>query len=111
MKLSKIVLAFAMIAATSSSFAADYATDLTGTVDVATEAAAASLLYVSTAAAATDPYATNVALIQQTTNDTNLAVIDQAGATTSFAAILQAGSASVGYINQTSANNFAYIKQ
>jgi hypothetical protein len=122
MKLSKIVFAAAMIAASASSFA----TDLAG-VDLATTAAAAGDVTVyaadslvaggySTGAGA---YASNQALIEQTaTAIGNVAVIDQtlaaAGGTVGNVAYIVQSGAVVGataYINQAGATSFAMIKQ
>jgi hypothetical protein len=115
LKFKALALVAAMIAAPA--FAADYQTDLVSApVDVAGEAATAyTTNYLSAGNAATDPFTTNVALIQQDGIDANIAVIDQSGGGAgNFAAIAQTGGvvAGVAYVFQgASSNNFAFIKQ
>ena len=110
----KALALVAILFSASSAFAADFATDLTGAVDVAgTEAATAMVGYTLSGGVATDPFTGNVALIEQIGGDSEIAVIDQSAGTTNFAAISQSGTAAAGvaYINQMAANSFAYIKQ
>lgn len=117
MKLKFKALVLVAMMSAGSAFAADYATDLTSTVDVAGDATTA---YAAGQYAA-DPFtsvgaAANVALIQQDVVDGNIAVIDQSAAVAgNYAAISQlaaGGSAGIAYIAQgASNNNFAFIKQ
>jgi|GEM_PF-4903863 len=110
----KTLALVAMLFSASSAFAADFATDLTGTVDVVgTEAAAAMGGYTLASGAATDPFTGNVALIEQLGGSSEIAVIDQSAGTINFAAISQSGAADAGvaYISQLGTSSFAYIKQ
>jgi len=119
MKLSKIVLAFAMIAASASSFATDLATvDLSVALAGGEVTAIAQDSYLAGGyATGAGAYTTNQAAIEQTsTSIGNVAVIDQtlAGANVGNVAYIVQGSATVGtsaFIAQAGATNFALIKQ
>jgi len=120
MKLSKIVIAFAMIAAASSSFAVS--TDM-GQADLSQYAFGDVAGYATQAligdgyATGAGAYASNEAAIEQSGSG-SVAVIDQTGITApavgNVAFIIQSVAATapaVALIGQTGSNNFAMIKQ
>ncbi len=115
MKLSKIVIAFALIAAASSSFAADLSTvDLSQAVvgDIATYATDA--LTTDAYALGTGAYVSNEAVIEQA-GANSVAMINQVGAAVGNVALIsQVGDIpATAYISQAAATgtNFAMIKQ